>query len=91
MLSPNPAGYYSLTIPEAIEKEIAALGYFELIEELHLITYSLSPQGRDPVFDHLGCDADDWYGGLEIGDRLSLVRWIADILASKFNDEKDRG
>jgi hypothetical protein len=83
---PNPAGYYGLKMPEGIEKEIAELGYFELVEEFHLITYSLTPQGRDPIFDHLGCDADDWYAELEISDRLSLVRWIAEILAVTYNE-----
>jgi len=84
MTSHNPAGYYGLEIPEAIEKEIADLCYLDLVETINDIIYSLTPQGViSPAFEHLCADTDDWFCELELSDRLSLVRWLSEILSTK--------
>ena len=80
MKSHNPAGYYGLEMPEAIETEIAALDYLELAETLNEMTYSLTPTGTDPAFDNLSSDADDYFGELSPEARISLIRWIAERL-----------
>ena len=84
----NPAGYYGLQLPQNFETEILQLGYFELVETLHEMIYSITPNGEIyPSFEHLSSEADIYYQYLSFEPRISLIRWIAEILSIKFNEE----
>ncbi|MCA6610756.1 MAG: hypothetical protein IM516_01330 [Pseudanabaena sp. M158S2SP1A06QC] len=86
MTSHNPAGYYGLQLPQNFETEILQLGYFELVETVHEMIYSITPNGETfPSFEHLFPESESYYHDLSFEPRISLIRWIAEILSTKFN------
>jgi hypothetical protein len=81
MTTPNPAGYYGLQLPEAVENEISELDYIELAETLNEMTYSITPHGETyPTFEHLSDKAESYFDDLSVEPRISLIRWIAERL-----------
>jgi hypothetical protein len=87
MTHPNPAGFYSLDMPESVEQEFVELDYVETAETLNEATYSLVPCGEFTGFIHLSQTADDWFDHLKAESVISLIRWLAERLDHLANEK----
>ena len=86
MPSPNPAGYYSLDIPEQFETEINTLSLSNLAflnYELADFLYDVLPAEADEEFrsTNLSGQADQWINNLQADELINLIRWITERLA----------
>lgn len=89
MTYPNPAGYYSLKLPESVEEAIQVLESTELITLIHSLIYHLG-EGKDDRFycfiPFTPSSLDDAIDKLSRKDKISLIRWTAELLAAKNNE-----
>jgi len=88
MTHPNPAGYYSLSMPEAIEQEITQLS----IEWLTRLNWRISAFLDDILLEGLSVDGFDtfnenspaleqWVNQCEEEQIINLLRWITERIA----------
>lgn len=89
MTYPNPAGYYSLKLSPVIEEAIQALDYEKLVILAHSLTYNLGDGSEERFYCFIPftpSSFDDAINQLSTTDKLSLLRWIAELLAAKNNE-----
>jgi hypothetical protein len=82
---PQPAGYYSLKLPEGIEEAIEALDYEQSVTLAHSIIYHLGEGKGDRFYSFIPftpSSFDDAIDSLTRADKINLIRWIGDRLAS---------
>ncbi len=86
MTIPNPAGYY-LPLPEEIEAEITELDYEELTQTLADLVGHLNRD--DDAFEFQGVYTfpkfDFFVNAMKQTDLIALIRWVAEIVATKVN------
>lgn len=83
MTSHNPAGYYGLEIPDIYQNEIDELTCSALIEVAHEITTAIAKQ-TEFTSTHLCYGFDGYIENFTIKDKISLLRWITEIILLKF-------
>lgn len=90
MTYPNPAGYYGLKMPEAIESEITTFSKDKLMQTFYdLASYynrDYSSFAIESVYP--SCDFDDFVNPLNQSELIALIRWVTERLAWLEKQEK---
>ncbi len=87
MTTPNPAGYY-LPLPEPVEEAIQALDYAQSVTLVHSIIYHLGEGKEDRFYSFIPftpSSFDDAIDQLSTKDKIALIRWLSELLETKFN------
>lgn len=82
----NPAGYYGLQLPAAIEEAIEALDYEQTVILAHSLTYNLGDGSEERFYSFIRftpSSFDDAIDKLPTSDKIALLRWLSEILFFK--------
>ncbi len=90
MTYPNPAGYYGLQMPEAIETEITALDRDDLQWFLTDLAAYLNRDDQAFAFESVyGTHSlDAFIEAINASDLIAIIRWVAERLAWMETQEK---
>lgn len=83
---PNPSGYYGLPMPEIFEQDITSFDSDRLKQIVWDVTAFLNrdDQAFGYTGSYLSTGFDQWVNTLTESQTVALIRWIAEILATKF-------
>ena len=81
MPSPNPAGYYGLQLPPAIEEVITKLSDKPLLELIHDLTSAIRHR-TDFVTYVIDFNSAYEIDSLSTSKKIALLRWLCDRLSS---------
>ena len=85
MAFPQPVGYYSLELTEAAEKLITSLDYSALFNLLYDVVFCTSTDCVERFYFQ-GASLIRWFDDeineLTTADKIALIRWLGDRLAS---------
>jgi hypothetical protein len=82
----NPAGFYSLDMPQKIEQEITSFCCSSLLVlYADAVSYLNSDYDRFFLGHETSGDLDEWISNLSPTDLISLTRWIGERYAHLHN------